>query len=91
MTCALETLMLLLPAVSLGQLLSIYENRTAVQGFLWGINSFDQWGVELGKSLAKKCRGTIHGARGGADAGEATLQEQGFNAATSKMMARFLA
>lgn len=31
------------------QLLAIYEHRVAVQGFVWGINSFDQWGVELGK------------------------------------------
>lgn len=36
------------------QLLAIYEHRVAVQGFVWGINSFDQWGVELGKvSLTK--------------------------------------
>jgi glucose-6-phosphate isomerase len=32
-----------------GQLLGLYEHRTAVQGFVWGIPSFDQWGVELGK------------------------------------------
>ena len=32
-----------------GQLLALYEHRVAVQGFIWGINSFDQWGVELGK------------------------------------------
>lgn len=31
------------------QLLAIYEHRVAVEGFVWGINSFDQWGVELGK------------------------------------------
>lgn len=31
------------------QLLALYEHRIAVQGFIWGINSFDQWGVELGK------------------------------------------
>jgi len=31
------------------QLLAIYEHRIAVEGFIWGINSFDQWGVELGK------------------------------------------
>lgn len=31
------------------QLLAIYEHRIAVEGFVWGINSFDQWGVELGK------------------------------------------
>jgi len=33
----------------LSQLLAIYEHRIAVEGFIWGINSFDQWGVELGK------------------------------------------
>ena len=41
---------------SVGQLLALYEHRTAVQGFIWGINSFDQWGVELGKVLAKQVR-----------------------------------
>ncbi len=38
---------------SLGRLIALYEHKVAVQGFLWGINSFDQWGVELGKVLAK--------------------------------------
>ena len=37
-----------------GQLLALYEHRTAVQGFIWGINSFDQWGVELGKALCNR-------------------------------------
>jgi glucose-6-phosphate isomerase len=37
---------------TLGSLLSMYEHRTFVQGLLWEINSFDQWGVELGKKLA---------------------------------------
>ncbi|KAG0498007.1 hypothetical protein HPP92_002698 [Vanilla planifolia] len=36
------------------KLLAIYEHRIAVEGFIWGINSFDQWGVELGKSLASQ-------------------------------------
>jgi glucose-6-phosphate isomerase len=45
-----------LDAYSLGQLLALYEHRTVVQGFIWGINSFDQWGVELGKVLAKRIR-----------------------------------
>lgn len=43
---------LLLPDMTpftVGQLLSLYENRVAVQGFIWDINAFDQWGVELGK------------------------------------------
>ncbi len=36
----------------LGALLALYEHRTFVQGVVWGLNSFDQWGVELGKQLA---------------------------------------
>lgn len=46
---SMSILLPMLDAYSVGQLLSLYENRIAVQGFLWGINSFDQWGVELGK------------------------------------------
>ncbi|MGW8538520.1 glucose-6-phosphate isomerase [Rhodococcus qingshengii] len=37
---------------SLGQLIALYEHQVFVQGAVWGINSFDQWGVELGKELA---------------------------------------
>ena len=36
----------------LGQLVALYEHKTFVQGCIWGVNSFDQWGVELGKVLA---------------------------------------
>jgi len=43
----------LTPAV-LGQLIALYEHKVFVQGVLWGINSFDQWGVELGKALAQR-------------------------------------
>ena len=43
---------LLTPSV-LGQLIGLYEHRVFVEGAIWGINSFDQWGVELGKSLAQ--------------------------------------
>jgi glucose-6-phosphate isomerase len=39
---------------ALGALLSFFENKVAFEGFIWGINSFDQEGVELGKGLAKK-------------------------------------
>ena len=38
---------------SLGALIALYEQKTFVQGVIWGVNSFDQWGVELGKQLAK--------------------------------------
>lgn len=37
----------------LGQLVALYEHKVFVQGVIWNINSFDQWGVELGKQLAK--------------------------------------
>ncbi len=37
----------------LGQLVALYEHKIFVQGVIWNINSFDQWGVELGKQLAK--------------------------------------
>ena len=37
---------------ALGQLIALYEHKIFVQGIIWGINSFDQWGVELGKILA---------------------------------------
>jgi glucose-6-phosphate isomerase len=38
---------------TLGQLIALYEHKIFVQGAIWNINSFDQWGVELGKVLAK--------------------------------------
>jgi len=43
----------LLDPYHLGKLLALYEHKIFVQGCVWGINSFDQWGVELGKQLAK--------------------------------------
>jgi glucose-6-phosphate isomerase len=62
---------------SLGALLALHEHKVFVQGMLWGINSFDQWGVELGKKLGDR----IHGAlRDGTDeaaaatAGDATTR-----------------
>jgi glucose-6-phosphate isomerase len=39
---------------SLGKLVALYEHKIFVQGIIWNINSFDQWGVELGKQLAGK-------------------------------------
>jgi glucose-6-phosphate isomerase len=39
---------------SLGRLIALYEHKVFVQGTIWGLNSFDQWGVELGKELAGK-------------------------------------
>lgn len=39
---------------TLGKLIALYEHKVFVQGTVWGINSFDQWGVELGKKLAEQ-------------------------------------
>lgn len=47
---------------ALGQLLALYEHKVFVQGAIWGVNSFDQWGVELGKELAKSLEPALNGA-----------------------------
>ncbi len=43
-----------LTPAALGKLISLYEHKVFVQGIIWNVNSFDQWGVELGKVLAKR-------------------------------------
>ena len=48
----------LTPSV-LGQLVALYEHKVFTQGVVWGINSFDQWGVELGKALATTITGEL--------------------------------
>ena len=50
----------LTPAV-LGQLIALYEHITFVEGAVWGIDSFDQWGVELGKQLAQELKPAVSG------------------------------
>jgi len=42
---------------NLGSLIALYEHKIFVQGVVWNLNSYDQWGVELGKQLAKKILG----------------------------------
>ncbi|MFF8692285.1 glucose-6-phosphate isomerase [Streptomyces sp. NPDC015144] len=54
----------LTPSV-LGQLIALYEHKVFVQGAVWNIDSFDQWGVELGKVLAKKIEPVLTGAEEG--------------------------
>jgi glucose-6-phosphate isomerase len=44
---------------SLGALVALYEHKVFVQGIIWDLNSFDQWGVELGKVLAQKIVGEL--------------------------------
>ena len=50
-----------LTPATLGALIALYEHKTFVQGVIWNIASFDQWGVELGKVLAKKIQSELTG------------------------------
>jgi glucose-6-phosphate isomerase len=50
---------------TLGALIALYEHKIFVQGSVWQINSFDQWGVELGKALAKAILPELEGGTGG--------------------------
>ncbi|NUP04652.1 MAG: glucose-6-phosphate isomerase [Polyangiaceae bacterium] len=59
---------------TLGAIIALYEHRVFVMGSIWGINSFDQWGVELGKQLANKilpelASGAAKGAHDGSTSG----------------------
>ena len=76
-----------LSAYTVGQLLALYEHQVAVQGFVWNINSFDQWGVELGKVLASRVRQTIHEAR---NRHRFVNGSDGFNYSTTRMINRYL-
>jgi glucose-6-phosphate isomerase len=51
----------------LGSLLALYEHKVFAQGAIWGINSFDQWGVELGKQIAGALLPAVRGAGEAAD------------------------
>ena len=66
---------------ALGALIALYEHKVFVQGVIWGINSFDQWGVELGKALARDVEAAL-GAAPGAPL-DATL-----DASTAALVAR---
>ena len=60
----------------LGQLVALYEHITFTEGAVWGIDSFDQWGVELGKQLAQQVGPAIAGdaeALAGQDASTRSL------------------
>ncbi|MEI7611535.1 MAG: glucose-6-phosphate isomerase [Betaproteobacteria bacterium] len=49
-----------LSPATLGSLVALYEHKVFVQGLIWGINSFDQWGVELGKAMASLILPALH-------------------------------
>jgi len=61
---------------NMGSLIAMYEHKVFTQGVIWGINSFDQWGVELGKQLAKTILAELTGA----------IDPQLHDASTSKLV-----
>ena len=63
----------LTPSV-VGQLVALYEHITFTQGIVWGIDSFDQWGVELGKQLAKALEPAVAGDDDALDAQDSSTQ-----------------
>lgn len=68
-----------LEPAALGALIALYEHRVFVTGAIWGINSFDQWGVELGKVLAKDLEPRL-----------ASGDVQGLDASTAGLMRRLM-
>lgn len=78
------TTSILAPALTpsvLGQLIALYEHITFVEGVVWGIDSFDQWGVELGKKLAMEIAPAVQGDT-------AALEAQ--DPSTRSLIARYL-
>ena len=65
-----------LTPATLGALVALYEHKVAVQGMLWGVNSFDQWGVELGKAMASQILPAVRDA----------AQAQGLDASTQALL-----
>jgi glucose-6-phosphate isomerase len=69
---------MMMPALTpwhLGALIALYEHKIFVQGVIWGINSFDQWGVELGKKLANDILAGTGAARDASTAGLMALYD----------------
>jgi glucose-6-phosphate isomerase len=52
-----------LTAETLGSLIALYEHKTFFESVIWGINPFDQWGVELGKRISNCVYDALHGDR----------------------------
>ncbi len=71
-----------LTPATLGQLIAFYEHQTFVEGTIWGIDSFDQWGVELGKVMAKQFGPALYAA---------DPPDAGLDASTASLIARYRA
>ena len=76
-----------LTAYTCGQLLALYEHRVAVEGFLFDVNSFDQWGVQLGKVLATDVRNVFASQVKNGSVAESEFK---FPAATNFLLKKYL-
>ena len=56
-----------LDPATLGKLIALYEHKVFTQSVVWGINAFDQWGVELGKKLTERLVPAVQDPRGAHD------------------------
>ena len=77
-------LMTKLDAFAAGQLLAMYENRTAVQGFIWGINLFDSFSTNQGRVNAKRVRAQLSASR------RRGASVQGFNSSSGFLLEAYL-
>jgi glucose-6-phosphate isomerase len=68
----------------LGSLVALYEHKIFVQGAIWNINPYDQWGVELGKQLAKAILSELEKAEAGEE------EDWSHDASTSQLMQFYL-
>jgi glucose-6-phosphate isomerase len=75
---------------AVGRLIALYEHKVAVQGCLWGIDSFDQWGVELGKQLASGILPELTPAPAAERQNQATAEKHGHDSSTTALITRFL-
>ena len=69
-----------LDPATLGALVALYEHKVFVQGVIWGINSFDQWGVELGKTVARRVLAALR------DSGTAQSADTSLDASTRNLI-----
>ena len=65
---------------TLGALVALYEHKVFVQGAIWGVNSYDQWGVELGKVLGNQILDKL----------QSPTENPGFDASTNKLIQKFV-
>ena len=69
---------------NLGALLALYEHKIFVQGVIWQLNSFDQWGVELGKQLGNSILSAMNGGEASMLSGSSQSLIKRFNSSSKK-------